>query len=795
MANRPRRSRVTQTFAVPDEDDIYDNASIAPLDESGTAEDTDNTSLIDINERIASFLNDADSQSQSSAPPTPSPVIPATETGAQFLKRKRGSSTPHRGLGQKDKSVWKHARARLPYEAERDDHGHQIFYCAEGNCNWKGPSSNAARHLRKHAIFVGRFSATPSTIAQANNLQQGLHNMATKHAESSHNQTVTVLRNAAQKQPFRNALARFVTACSISHKSVVSDEFKALIIAVNPEAEHVLLRSSSSLSSRIVRNFRAQQEEVIRYLCDDTISCFHISTDTWKTMHGHKHFQAVNVQFVDQNGQLIQLLLDLVNVDSEESKTGAYLATLLIQTIKKYNLTTRLGWISSDNVGVNDSLIRAIEAFTRVEGINYWTEKTRRLRCIGHIINLATQAFMFATNEEAAELAYERARLSQLESDRDGTESYSGSNYNIAKTALVRHPALAKLRSFAVILRDDKFNQAFKTLAKGFPECPATIPKIPGETRWNGWLLMIEEAFRTRPILNALYTRYPDALELVVLTDDEWTLLEHVHNFLLPFKEVTLKAEGYQATLDCFQPSMEFLINHFEEQQRHHSKHKTLLAPLNTAWFLFSKYYALIDESGAYITAALLHPERRYKWLQNQWNTTEKKKWLKLGLQRAEALWHMYRDRLEPTLSSSLRDQDTSAAELSAFDQWQRQSAVVADSEDNFKAFIYAPPSRLPTLEGRQMTVIKWWAQLTQRQTFPALSQLAIDVLSAFAMSAESERTFSKARRTTSWERSQLSANTIRCSELLKDWSHRGVAYRLPNDYIDSNYGSDSEGQ
>jgi hypothetical protein len=241
MANRPRRSRLTQTFAVPDEDDIYDNASITPLDESGTAEDTDNTSLIDINERIAAFLNDADSQSQLSAPPTPSPVIPATETGLQFLKRKRGSSTPHRGLGQKDKSVWKHARVRLPYEAERDDHGHQILYCAEDNCNWKGPSSNAARHLRKHAIFVGRFSATPSTIAQANNLQQGLHNMAIKHAESSHNQTVTVLRNAAQKQPFRNALARFVTACSISHKSVVSNEFKALIMAINPEAEHVLL--------------------------------------------------------------------------------------------------------------------------------------------------------------------------------------------------------------------------------------------------------------------------------------------------------------------------------------------------------------------------------------------------------------------------------------------------------------------------------------------------------------------------------------------------------------------------
>jgi hypothetical protein len=46
---------------------------------------------------------------------------------------------------------------------------------------------------------------------------------------------------------------------------------------------------------------------------------------------------------MNRNGQLIQLLLDLVHIDSEESKTRAYLATLLIQTIKDYNLGSRLG--------------------------------------------------------------------------------------------------------------------------------------------------------------------------------------------------------------------------------------------------------------------------------------------------------------------------------------------------------------------------------------------------------------------------------------------------------------------
>jgi hypothetical protein len=65
---------------------------------------------------------------------------------------------------------------------------------------------------------------------------------------------------------------------------------------------------------------------------------------------------------------------------------------------------------------------------------------------------------MFATNKEVAKLVYKRARLLQLECDRDRTESYSSSNYNVADTALVRHPALAKLQSFVVILRDNKFN-------------------------------------------------------------------------------------------------------------------------------------------------------------------------------------------------------------------------------------------------------------------------------------------------------------------------------------------------
>jgi len=47
---------------------------------------------------------------------------------------------------------------------------------------------------------------------------------------------------------------------------------------------------------------------------------------------------------------------------------------------------------------------------------------------------------------------------------------------------------------------------------------------------------------------------------------------------------------------------------------------------------------------------------------------------------------------------------------------------------------------------------------------------MAIDILSIPAMSAESERVFSGARRTISWERSSLGATVVEQTECLKSW-------------------------
>jgi hAT family C-terminal dimerisation region len=67
-----------------------------------------------------------------------------------------------------------------------------------------------------------------------------------------------------------------------------------------------------------------------------------------------------------------------------------------------------------------------------------------------------------------------------------------------------------------------------------------------------------------------------------------------------------------------------------------------------------------------------------------------------------------------------------------------------------------------------KMTALEWWCQDQQRKRWPRLSHMALDILSIPAMSDEPERVFSGARRTVSWERAQMDAETLECVKCLK---------------------------
>lgn len=98
-------------------------------------------------------------------------------------------------------------------------------------------------------------------------------------------------------------------------------------------------------------------------------------------------------------------------------------------------------------------------------------------------------------------------------------------------------------------------------------------------------------------------------------------------------------------------------------------------------------------------------------------------------------------------------------ARLTPFQRWElttrgKQRSAKVDQQDEFEGFIETAPNEM------EADPLDYWQQEAVQRTYPRLHKLAINTLSALAMSAESERVFSGARRTISPFRASLSGRT-----------------------------------
>lgn len=177
------------------------------------------------------------------------------------------------------------------------------------------------------------------------------------------------------------------------------------------------------------------------------------------------------------------------------------------------------------------------------------------------------------------------------------------------------------------------------------------------------------------------------------------------------------------------------------------------------------------DNSPFYAAAIVLHPSRRTHYIRHNW----KKQWIQPALRDVKRLWEVYRETTvidsmmassyEADLSRKLDAFDLIAQDLNKFSR--------PTSQNEYEDYIAEKPIAIDT------SPLVWWLKKSQRESWPKLSRMAIDVLSIPAMSAEPERVFSGARRTISWERMQLGEETIEKTECLKSWMRSGLTLEI----------------
>ena len=125
-------------------------------------------------------------------------------------------------------------------------------------------------------------------------------------------------------------------------------------------------------------------------------SRIHISFDLW-TSPNHKAIVGVVAHYITAHGRKRDIVIGLREVIGEH--TGANIGHQLVRLFKEYDILDRIGFFICDNADNNDTCI----SYVLRKQNRRMTKKQiarRRIRCLGHVINLCAQAFLIGKDAE-----------------------------------------------------------------------------------------------------------------------------------------------------------------------------------------------------------------------------------------------------------------------------------------------------------------------------------------------------------------------------------------------------------
>lgn len=522
-------------------------------------------------------------------------------------KRKRGCALSH---------IWSFARPARPDEAAKDKHNHKIWYCGQGkgkDCVFRGTAT--LRYVRSHLESQHRIelSTEPSEASARSARFSSIDHLFKKQKVKVDAEQERVLEGVLHRDRVLQALVHLVARRSLPQNIITWPEFHAFCATLNHAAPRMIGTSPGIIRRQMKRNFSLHRVTV-QGLIARARSRIHLCTDTWTSPQGHrKEFQAVNAHFVDEYGCQQKALLALPEL--LRGHAGVQCAEQIFRVAKAFGFQHRLGSITSDNASAMTTMATQLEDLLRREEVE-WSAATNRLRCLGHILNIAVQAFLFVRDKDALEYASQQCTQQPL--DQALGEQAGG---------WCSMQPLLKVKELAIALRSTRHSNAFKAIAG------RTIP-MPNETRWNSWLTMIDAALALRPQVN-IFVAENEELEHLRLLSDDWHAIEETFHFLQPFKEATKACEGDKATLDQMLVTFDIIIAHLEASLARHADNKALSAAVACSWYALDKYYRLTDDSPVYTAALLLHPSYRKHYLDVTW----RREWIKPAVDNVRSWW------------------------------------------------------------------------------------------------------------------------------------------------------------
>ena len=351
---------------------------------------------------------DDDSIAQSETP-TPSALSERSSAGPALGLRKRprplSSSQNLIGHSFNEGSVQYTVRER---SAAKRGAGKQSWI-------WKYGSELSSTHRHPSWLCHSCWDRGIVSVTSAANTTRAIRHLSEYHRISndrepeigSSSSTVSVLdqqrQDASLRRPnqltisaFLYALIQWIVIAHIALSCVEQQAFQSLIELLNPVVFEYLYTAGNSIRKLILQEHQRRRKIVCEAL-QQSPSKIHLSFDLW-TSPNSLALCGVIAHFLTTDLKSKSLLIGLKRVRGCHS--GENIAESILQIIKEYQFAPKLGYFQADNAGDNDTCVQAVFRALSPE----IDPEHRRLRCWGHVINLAAKAFLSGTDLDAFEL-------------------------------------------------------------------------------------------------------------------------------------------------------------------------------------------------------------------------------------------------------------------------------------------------------------------------------------------------------------------------------------------------------
>jgi hypothetical protein len=352
-----------------------------------------------------------------------------------------------------------------------------------------------------------------------------------------------VLQSQLNQTVVNEALLTLIVVRNLPFTIVEWPEFHTLCQALNSQSEGVITTAHSTITKKLKGSW-TNHKDVVRRDLQSAISNIHISLHIWTSPNRHL-LLAVCAHYTTHLLKRQKALLALRTIAGH---SGQNQFNILLPVLQDYGVVRKLGAIVADNASPNNTLCEIIEDHMLVKEDREWKAKHWRIRCSGHIINLAVQAFLFANV----------INIEELESYDDKEQQGDTGDEEAKKIKFRLMGPLGQMHNIVIHIRGSTARIA------EFLELASRMIPLDNRTRWNGWYLMLVVALELRPAIEKYCQNHESELEDDELTPEDWRRLRTIKDFLEPFQSGTLYTEGDCAAIDRVLFTMDVLIKHFQ---------------------------------------------------------------------------------------------------------------------------------------------------------------------------------------------------------------------------------------